>query len=154
METLTKSPLTLSEFLSLSDDDITYELIDEEAIAKMSPKSFHSRVTLNLAFLLDEWNKTQENHGEVGIEWAVILKRKGKDWCPVPDLLYISGERLKNIPLEDIACTIPPELVIEIISPNQSFTSLNEKAIDYLNSGVDRVWLVDSQAKKNNYFLS
>lgn len=152
MQTLTQKKLTLAEFLSLPDGDITYELIEGEALPKMSPKRFHSRVTSTLFLLLNEWNQTQTNPGEVGIEWAITLKRKGKDWCPVPDLLYISNERLKNIPLEDIACTIPPELVIEIISPEQSFSSLSEKAIDYLNAGVNRVWLIDSKVKKVTIF--
>lgn len=152
MQTLTQKKLTLSEFLSLPDEDITYELVDGETVPKMSPKRFHSRVTLALSFLLDEWVETQENKGEVGIEWAITLKRKGKDWCPVPDLLYISSERLKNVPFEDVACSIPPELVIEIISPDQSFSNLSEKAVDYLNAGVDRVWLIDSKVKKVTVF--
>lgn len=90
MQTLTKKYLTLSEFLALPDEDITYELIEGKAVPKMSPKRFHSLVTSSLFLLLNEWNQTQEKKGEVGIEWAITLKRKGKDWCPVPDLLYIS----------------------------------------------------------------
>lgn len=152
MQTLTKKSLTLSEFLALPDEDITYELIEGEAVPKMSPKRFHSRVTLALSLLLDEWNQTQETKGEVGIEWAVTLKRKGKDWCPVPDLLYISHQRLQSVPFDDVACTIPPELVIEIISPDQSFSDLSEKAVDYLNAGVNRVWIIDSPVKKVTVF--
>jgi Uma2 family endonuclease len=152
MPTLAQKSLTLSEFLALPNEDITYELIEGEAVPKMSPKRFHSRVTLALSFLLDEWNQTQENQGEVGIEWAIALKRQGKDWCPVPDLLYISHQRLQSVPFEDVACTIPPELVIEIISPDQCFSNLSEKAVDYLNAGVNRVWIVDSQVKKVTVF--
>lgn len=152
MTTLLKQSLTLAQFLALPNDDYTCELIDGEAVPKMSPKRFHSRLTSTLLFLLEEWNQKQENKGEIGIEWAITLKRKGKDWCPVPDLLYISNERLKQVPFEDIACTIPPELVIEIISPDQSFSNLSEKAVDYLNAGVDRVWIIDSKVKKVTIF--
>jgi Uma2 family endonuclease len=152
MQTLTKKYLTLSEFLELHHEDVTYELIEGEAVPKMSPKRFHSRITLALSFLLEEWNQTQESLGEVGIEWAITLKRKGKDWCPVPDLLYISHERLQSVPFEDTACTVPPELVIEIISLEQSFSNLNEKAVDYLDAGVNRVWIIDSKVKKVTIF--
>jgi Uma2 family endonuclease len=93
MQTLTHKKMTLPEFLTLPNTDVTYELVDGEAIPKMLPKRFHSRVTLALSSLLDRWNQTQEIQGEVGIEWAVTLKRKGKDWCPVPDLLYVSSTR-------------------------------------------------------------
>jgi Uma2 family endonuclease len=44
-------------------------------------------------------------------------------------------ERLGDIPLTDEACPVPPELVIEIISPEQSFSSLSEKAVDLPRSG-------------------
>jgi len=152
MTILLKQSLTLAEFLALPNDDCTCELIDGEAVPKMSPKRFHSRVTSALFLLLEEWNQQQENQGEIGIEWAITLKRNGKDWCPVPDLLYISNERLKQVPFEDIACTIPPELVIEIISPEQSFSNLSEKAVDYLNAGVNRVWIIDSKVKKVTVF--
>jgi Uma2 family endonuclease len=152
MQTLTKNQLSLAEFLILPDEDITYELIEGEAIPKMSPKRFHSRITLALSSLLEQWNQTQENPGEVGIEWAITLKKNGKDWCPVPDLLYVSSEQLKEIPVSDVACSVPPELVIEIISPNQSFSNLSEKAIAYLNAGVKRVWLIDTPVKKVTIF--
>ncbi len=145
MTNLTKPSLSLQNFLSLPDTDITYELVDGEAIPKMAPKRFHSRITLALSAILEDWN---QDRGEVGIEWAVTLKRNGKDWCPVPDLLYVSKQRLGDIPLADEACPVPPELVIEIISPDQSFSDLSEKAVDYLNAGVNRVWLIDTKAKK------
>ncbi len=152
MQTPTKQTLTLTEFLALPNEDITYELVEGEAVPKMSPKRFHSRLTATLFLLLNEWNQTQKSQGEVGIEWAITLKRKGKDWCPVPDLLYISHERLQSVPFEDTACTIPPELVIEIISPDQCFSNLSEKAVDYLNAGVNRVWIIDSKVKKVTVF--
>ena len=146
---ITKSTLTIQDYLALADSDITYELVNGEAVPKMSPKRFHSRLTLALSTILETWN---QGRGEVGIEWAVRLQKNGIDWCPVPDLLYISSERLGDIPLTDDACPVPPELVIEIISADQSFSRLSEKAVDYLNAGVDRVWVVDAKAKQITVF--
>jgi Uma2 family endonuclease len=151
MNSFTSKSLSLQEFFSLSDGDITYELVDGEAIPKMSPKRFHSRLTSALLFLLSDWN---QGRGEVGIEGAIILTKNDRDWCPVPDLLYISHERLGEIPLTDEPCPVPPELVIEIISPEQSFSSLSEKAVDYLNAGVSRVWSVDLRAKQITIFYA
>ncbi|BAY46741.1 hypothetical protein SAMD00079811_43540 [Scytonema sp. HK-05] len=144
-----KTQLTLQEFLALPQDDISYELVDGEAQPKMSPKRFHSRLTGALYILLTQWC---QNRGEVGIEWAVTLKRNGRDWVPVPDLLYISYSRLPSDRLFDEACPIPPELAIEIISPEQTFGEMSEKATDYLNAGVMRVWVIDSKAKTITIF--
>ncbi|MEL7036679.1 MAG: Uma2 family endonuclease [Cyanobacteria bacterium J06592_8] len=148
MET-TQTQLTLEEFLALPETDLNYELVNGEAIPKMAPKRFHSRLTVALCTLLTQWC---QNRGEVGIEWAVTLKKNDRDWVPIPDLLYISYDRLPLERFIDEACPIPPELVIEIISPDQSFGNLSEKAIDYLNAGVLRVWIVDPKAKTVTIF--
>ncbi|MDJ0660368.1 MAG: Uma2 family endonuclease [Crocosphaera sp.] len=149
MQSLTKTTLTLDEFLSSALANENYEFFNGKLTQKMSPKRSHSRVQGQLFLLFDDWS---ENRGEVGIEWAVRLKREGKDWCPIPDLLYISFEKLGKIILEDDACPIPPDLVIEVISPGQSFSDLSEKAEAYLKAGVDRVWLIDTQVKKITIF--
>lgn len=144
-----KTQLTLEEFLALPEEDITYELIDGEAKPKMSPKRFHSKLTLALAMFLVKW---AEDNGEVGIEWAVTLTSNGKDWVPIPDLLYISYIRLNRDVVIDEACPVPPDLVIEIISPDQTFAEMAEKATNYLEAGVFRVWVVDAKAKAITIF--
>nr|WP_242541443.1 Uma2 family endonuclease [Phormidium pseudopriestleyi] len=141
--------MTLEEFFALPEGDITYELVDGEAKPKMLPKRFHSSLTGALCFLLTQWN---QDRGEVGIEWAIALKRKGKDWVPIPDLLYISADRLSRDRILDEPCPVPPELAIEIISPDQSFGEISGKAIDYLNAGVSRVWVVDAKVKTITIF--
>lgn len=142
--------LTLDEFLSLPDGETACELIDGEAIPKMSPQRFHSRTSGELYVLLRQW---AQGRGEVGIEWAVVLSREGQPWVPVPDLLYISNERLSSMGDEDGPCPVPPELAIEVISPDQSFGGMAEKATDYLSSGISRVWIVDPKAKTITVFM-
>ena len=134
-----KQPLTLEDFLQLPDVDESYELVEGSAIKKMSPKFFHSRLTASFWSELSSWSN---GCGQVAIEWSVILKRRGKDWVPVPDLLYVSHERLPADWCEDAPCPVLPELVIEIVSPDQTFNQLAQKAMDYLSAGVYRVWVV------------
>lgn len=147
----TKTQLTLEEFLALpeGEGDITYELIDGQALPKMSPKKFHSRLTRSLIKLLEQWG---DERGEIGVEWAVKLTRKRRDWVPVPDVLYVSYERLSPDWNLDEACPVVPELVIEIISQGQSFGQLAAKARDYLDAKVLRVWVVDSKARSITVF--
>ena len=143
--------LTLQHFLNLppGEGDITYELVDGQAIPKMSPKFFHSKLTRALLYLIEQWC---EGRGEVYPEWAITLTRRGRDWVPTPDLLYISYERLPANWDEDEACPVPPDLVIEIISPGQTFGQMAAKAKDYLDAQVQRVWVVDSKARSISVF--
>lgn len=142
--------LTLDEFLSLPEGETAYELINGEAIPKVSPQRFHSRTCLALIRNLENWTLSR---GEIGVEWAVVLSRQGNPWVPVPDLLYVSNERLSSMGDEDGPCPVPPELAIEIILPDQSFGGMAEKATDYLSAGISRVWIVDPRAKTITVFM-
>jgi Uma2 family endonuclease len=143
--------LTLQEFLNLppGEGDITYELVDGKAIGKMSPKKFHSKLTRALLNLIEE---LCQGKGEVCPKLAVALIRRGKDWLPTPDVLYISNERLPADWEEEGACSVAPDLVIEIISPGQTFGQMISKAKDYLDAKVLRVWVVDSKARSITVF--
>jgi len=70
-----QSQLTLEEFLALPNDDVACELIDGQAVPKMSPKFFHSMMQSALLILIHQWC---EGRGRVGTEWAITLKRQGK----------------------------------------------------------------------------
>ncbi len=76
-----KTQLTLEEFLALPEGDITYELIDGEAVPKFKndeirTKFFHSSITGALFILLSAW---AQGKGRVVIEWAIKLKRNEQD---------------------------------------------------------------------------
>jgi Uma2 family endonuclease len=149
MTSTIRKNLTLEEFFALPEGDRPLELIDNQAVPKMSPKRFHASIQKILLRLIDDWC---QEIGQVYPEWAITLQRNDKDWAPVPDITYISFNRLPLDVVEDSACPVAPELVIEIISPGQTFGELTEKATDYLIAGVDRVWLVDTQAKTFTIF--
>ncbi len=131
--------LSKSEFwaLTATAEDVTYELISGTAIPKMSPKYFHSRSAGKIFMLLQAW---ATSYGRVGIEWAFELN---DDSTPVPDLIYVSFDRLSPAWNENTACPVAPELAIEIISPGQPMEQMAQKAQLYLAGGVDRVWVVD-----------
>ena len=144
------SLLTLKDFLALPEGDIACELIDGKAIPKLAPKRFHSKTQKAILRLLDDWCMAR---GEVDLEWAVTLRRHGRDWCPVPDLLFVASEKLPTDWDEDGPCPVPPNLAVEIISPDQTFGAMAEKAVDYLNAGVASVWIIDPRAKTITVFI-
>jgi Uma2 family endonuclease len=150
MVNLPAKQLTVAEFLALPQGDENFELIEGRAVPKTAPKFSHARVQVALVMLLEEWAKER---GWVGTEWAVPLTRRGRDWVPLPDVTFISFERLPETPPEESPCPIPPELAVEIISPDQTFGELAAKAADYLAAGVARVWIVDPRARSLTVFF-
>jgi Uma2 family endonuclease len=147
--------LTKVEFWELADaSDLTYELIDGIAVAKMSPKYFQARSARRILNILDEWAK---DRGRAEMEWAFDLS---DDYTPVPDLIYVSFDRLPESWNENAACPVSPELAIlfqrgyanEIISPGQTFGQMTQKASSYLAGGVLQVWVVDPAAQSITVF--
>ena len=143
------SAISLEEFIRRPEDRC--ELVEGNLKAKVSPKFRHAKTQGRLYRLLDEWCET-EQMGQVLPEWGVLLTRQDQDWVPIPDLTYVSYQRLSSEWEEDMPCPVVPELVIEIISPSQTFGELTEKAEDYLKAGIDRVWVVDPQARSVTVF--
>lgn len=146
-----KTKFSLQEFLDLPESGDRSELVNGEIVPKMSPTSPHSRAQKRLLIRINDWCE-QTNLGEVNPEWTVTLKRNGVDWAPVPDLTYISMSRIPKSWDGQGPCPGVPQLVIEIISPGQSFGEMTSKATDYLLAGVDRVWVVDNQAQSVTVF--
>ena len=144
--------LTAQDFLQLppGEDDLTTELIAGVAIPKVSPKFYHAKLTRAFLTILGPWSL---DRGELCPEWAVVLQRQGEDWVPMPDLLFVSRDRLPEQWDEDEACPVPPELAIEIISRGQTFGQLTAKAQNYLDAGILRVWIVDAQARTITAFF-
>jgi Uma2 family endonuclease len=110
---------------------------------------FHSSLRVALLTLLDKWCKGK---GRVLPEWEIELERQSTDWVPVPDVLYISYERLPRRWSEDQACPVAPELVIEMVALGRTFEKLSARAEDYLKAGVAQVWILDAEARSITIF--
>ena len=112
---------------------------------------FRGGVQKGLIKLLDPVLKLK---GHFYPEWVITLKREGKNWVPVPDLTYVSFERLPADWLEDAPCPVPVDLAIEIVSPDQTFGEMAAKASDYITAGVSIVWVVDPKARTITVFTA
>ncbi len=123
------------------------ELVGGEVIA-LSPGGFrHSRITVNAAFLVEVWAR-QTGRGRVLIDEAGIVVENDPDTVRGADVVYISYDRLPREDTPTGFCTVPPELVVEVIGKGQGWREMVEKAGEYLGMGVDRVWVIDPDTRR------
>lgn len=118
--------------------DRLFELIDGEIVEKM-PTEEHSLIIGNLYLVLRTFVDPRDL-GRVAFE----VRRKAKDDdhnARLPDCEFTSKERLLPV-VKKGAVPQMPDLAIEVKSPNDSFISLRQKAIYYLNNGARLVWLI------------
>ena len=60
-----------------------------------------------------------------------------------PDVAFVRFDQLssKEIPEGDLI--VPPALAVEVLSPGNSGTELDEKLDEYLSAGIEMVWIVN-----------
>ena len=75
--------------------------------------------------------------GEVG-----IYVRRNPDGVRAPDLLYISTERYAQVQSESYL-DVAPELIVEVMSPADTWSEVKQKLRDYFAAGVLLAWIVD-----------
>ena len=133
---LEKKVYTYDDINSLPDGN--YEIIDGEMIL-MTPAGFrHGKFECVLSGILKKHlgSKGYVAVGEVGV---VITKRPFR--LRAADVVYISKNTSPQEPLGMLE--IPPDLIIEIISEDDTARKINDKVRDYLSIGVKRVVFID-----------
>jgi Uma2 family endonuclease len=134
----TKTLLTIEQYAALDEPvGVRFELSEGELIVTPSANYFHNKIRdrLNARFqtFLDA-----HPIGEVISEMDMTL---APDVVRRPDVAFIRKERLEGIDLEQVPLPIAPDLAIEIVSKNDRADDLILKVSQYLQAGVQAVWL-------------
>jgi len=152
-KTNTNIGMSVQEYLIQSNDN-PFEIINGERVPKMPSGWIHSEVIRIIYRLLDAF-VTTHHLGDVYQETTFILNAQKKNWLSgsrIPDVMFYVGSRVqefirtvedKNLPL-----AIVPDLVIEVLSPTDLFSQIDEKVSLDLENGVQIVWLIDPNRHK------
>jgi Uma2 family endonuclease len=104
---------------------------------------------------LEERNLGEREHGEPQARIYFLLKRQRVLFPFLETRLKVSATRYRvpdvcayqKKPTESVF-TQPPDLVVEILSPEDRVQRITKVARDYLAMGVPAVWLLDPLEKK------
>lgn len=127
------------DLVQMPDDGHKYELRRGELI-KMAPAGDeHGEIGTNaLAFL---WNHVRPN--KLGVVFSAdtgFRLESDPDTVRTPDVGFISRER--RPPRSQGYLSVPPDLAIEVVSPNDSASDVHEKVAEYLAAGSRLVWVI------------
>jgi len=116
-------------------------------IRKMSPapNRYHQEVSMNLSFHLTAiFKKNACNLYAAPFDVRLPIKKGKKDTTVVqPDLCVICDPSK----LDNQGCNGAPDLIIEIISPNNSKHDIKTKFNLYQEAGVKEYWIIDPTEK-------
>jgi Uma2 family endonuclease len=86
-------------------------------------------------------------HGKVGVETAVDC---GEEGTRVADVTWASAERFKII-VDEISCSIAPEICVEVWSPSNSDEEMDSKRQLYLAKGASEFWYCDAHGQITHF---
>jgi Uma2 family endonuclease len=142
--------ITGEELLAMGDIG-PCELIDGR-IVFMTPTGFeHGYIESNLTTSLRSFVSARKlgwvTSGKVG-----VMIRRNPDRVRGADIAFISSERLPDLPKGFL--TVAPDLVVEIMSPDDRWQSVHEKLGEYFSIGVTWVWVVEPPYRRVRVFRS
>jgi Uma2 family endonuclease len=127
--------IPLSEYLGISYRP-DREYVDGEIRERNVGKWEHAR----LQWLLALWFGTHEK--QWGITGSTEQRvRVSANRFRVPDLVVLTAGAQPDV------LTDPPLLVIEILSPDDSYSDTQDRAQDYRAMGVETVWIIDPKTR-------
>ena len=115
------------------------EWVDGETVLMAPDNTEHNSIAGFVFTLMDGWS-ARHGSGRVFFENVQLrfpkIRRRRQ-----PDLVFVSKERLHIIEKNHIEG--PPDLVMEIVSPDSSARDYRDKFIEYERAGVKEYWVID-----------
>ena len=149
----TTRPMTAEDLFDLPDDGFRYELVRGE-LKKMSPAGqthgkYASRINISLG-----GHVMANRLGETYIADTGFTLATDPDHVRAPDLAFISNARLKEIGESDRFAQGAPDVAVEVISPSDRYTEVEEKVEDWLNAGCRAVIVANPRRRTVNVHRS
>lgn len=137
---------TTEDLKRLPDSSNRYEIIDGRLLMTRAPHWRHQKVITNVARVLNDWSDGS-NLGEAVPTPGVIFEDADN---VIPDVVWISYDRL-SVGLDDEGhLTIAPELMVEVLSAGKQNQERDRetKVKLYSERGVQEYWILDWRAQQ------
>ncbi len=138
--------LTANDLLRLYSEGVRGELIRGELCQTMPTGQEHGEIVVNITILLGTFVKSRKL-GRLTASDAGVWLERDPDTVREPDIAYFSAEKMPlGTRVTGYSETVP-DLVVEVVSPNNSLREVNDKALMWLSYGVRLVWVVNPDTR-------
>jgi Uma2 family endonuclease len=141
---------TSADLELLPDNGNRYEIIDGELLVTRAPHWDHQNAILNLSVALVTWSRST-GLGKVSVTPGIVFP---DDDNVIPDLVWISNDRLALALDESGHLVAAPELVVEVLSAG-SDNERRDREVKrklYAIRGVQEYWVVDWKKQQIEIF--
>lgn len=131
------------------DPERSYEIVNGKPEVKEMPGGRHGKIASRIDRRLGTFVETNRL-GEVFVETSFQIGENER----IPDISFVSLDRIPPEGEPKTKWLIPPDLAIEIVSPNDFYEDVYTKALSYLAAGVKQVWIVSPEAQTITIYRS
>jgi Uma2 family endonuclease len=128
------------------------ELVRGEIITMTPAGSLHGKISACLGAILFKFVEGKKLGVIFGAETGFIIRRD-PDSVLAPDVAFVRLERL-TAELPQGYFDGPPDLAVEVLSPNDRASEVQRTIRDWLQSGCCAVWIVDPETKTVTIYKS
>src|SRR5688572_21586988 len=136
--------LSIEAFEHLPDDGWRRELVRGQVVREPPAGYQHGRIAIRMGAILHTFVLEHGLGDVVGAETGFILSDEPPT-VRAPDVAFVAGGRLVSDPVG--FAPLAPDLAVEIVSPSNTLSEIQDKVIDYLFAGTQLVWVVDPRRR-------
>ena len=133
--------MTIEDLEALPDDGHVYDLIDGELRRRQPVGAEHGIIGSGILSRL--WTFVHEHDlGEILLSETIYVYRRDPDRSLKPDVSFVRADRLPIGADIRRPLTIPPDLAVEVVSPNDRAGNVEQRIQRYLRFGVPLLWVL------------
>lgn len=140
--TIAQKPVTAEELLKIPDNGMRTELVRGEVRYMAPAGNVHGRIAVNVTISLGQY--VREN--DLGTVYAAETGFKisnDPDTVRAPDVAFVSRDRVEEVGEVEGFWPGAPDLAVEVVSPSDLYTEVEEKVFSWLEAGSRMVVVVD-----------
>jgi Uma2 family endonuclease len=149
----TRKLVTAEDLLRMPDDGFRYELVQGE-LRKMAPAGKrHGVLAIRITWPLAQYVEAHEL-GEVCAAETGFQLASNPDTVRAPDVAFISRQRLEEVGEVEGYWPGAPDLAVEVISPNDTYTEVQDKILTWLEAGTRMVIILNPRRRTVTVYRS
>jgi Uma2 family endonuclease len=146
--------MTAEELLRLPRGRARFELIEGELTVMEPGGAEHGAVAMEIGALLHAHVREHRLGRAFGAETGFILVPGEKPTIRAPDAAFVARANAERIGRTEKYWPEPPDLAVEVVSPGDSFSAVNAKAVAWLEAGTRLVIVADPAAETVSVYRS
>ncbi len=118
-----------------------FELVNGELVEMPTASHYHNLIVFLIGRLIESF-ATERDLGYTFVDGVSFVLRRNPDDVRGPDVSFLAKDRVTSLDMLLKPWDGAPDLAVEIISPSDRATEINEKIKSYQAAGTRLIWVV------------